>query len=125
MTIAEKSYKDLIAEREELERQITQARAQEVASAVAQIKAIMAEHSLRPSDVFPLGGAPKGRPSKPVEPKYRHPVTGETWAGRGLAPAWIANAENRDQYRIKPEVDPAANAVTADPVQNAQAQAAA
>jgi DNA-binding protein H-NS len=125
MNTTGKSYKDLIAEREDLERQITQARAQEVASAVAQIKAIMSEHSLRPSDVFPMGGAPKGRPSKPVEPKYRHPGTGETWAGRGLAPAWIANSENRDQYRIKPDATPAANTVTADQVQNAQPQAAA
>lgn len=26
---------------------------------------------------------------KPVEPKYRHPVTGQTWSGRGKRPAWV------------------------------------
>jgi DNA-binding protein H-NS len=124
MNTTGKSYKDLIAEREELERQIAQARAQEVLSAVAQIKAIMSEHNLKASDIFPNRGQSKGRPSKPVEPKYRHPETGETWAGRGLAPLWIASAVDRDQYRIKPEA-PAANAVTADQVQNAEPQAVA
>lgn len=24
-----------------------------------------------------------------VEPKYRHPETGETWAGRGVQPTWM------------------------------------
>ncbi len=31
--------------------------------------------------------AAKGRK---VEPKYRHPGTGETWSGRGKAPKWLA-----------------------------------
>lgn len=25
-----------------------------------------------------------------VEPKYRHPETGATWAGRGMAPKWLS-----------------------------------
>ena len=25
-----------------------------------------------------------------VKPKYRHPDTGATWAGRGMAPKWLA-----------------------------------
>jgi DNA-binding protein H-NS len=25
-----------------------------------------------------------------VQPKYRHPETGATWAGRGMAPKWLA-----------------------------------
>lgn len=31
-------------------------------------------------------GAMKGTK---VEPKYRHPETGETWAGRGVQPTWM------------------------------------
>ena len=27
-----------------------------------------------------------------VAPKYRHPETGETWAGRGLKPRWLTAA---------------------------------
>ena len=25
-----------------------------------------------------------------MPPKYRHPDTGATWAGRGMAPKWLA-----------------------------------
>jgi DNA-binding protein H-NS len=31
---------------------------------------------------------PNGRPI----PKYRNPVTGDTWSGRGLKPRWVADA---------------------------------
>ena len=38
----------------------------------------------------PAVGA-KGSPNKgkKLAPKYRHPETGETWAGRGVHPTWI------------------------------------
>lgn len=32
--------------------------------------------------------------------KYRDPETGATWSGRGRAPAWIANAKNRDRLLV-------------------------
>lgn len=39
------------------------------------------------------GGKPaqKSSPKKGIklEPKYRHPKTGDTWAGRGVYPTWI------------------------------------
>lgn len=28
-------------------------------------------------------------PSAPLEPKYRHPETGQTWTGRGRRPSWV------------------------------------
>ncbi len=31
-----------------------------------------------------------GQKGVKVEPKYRHPDTGATWAGRGMAPKWLA-----------------------------------
>ena len=34
------------------------------------------------------GGGPRGS----IAPKYRHPETGETWAGRGLKPRWLTAA---------------------------------
>lgn len=33
------------------------------------------------------GSSQKGQP---VKPKYRHPDSGATWAGRGMAPKWLA-----------------------------------
>jgi DNA-binding protein H-NS len=34
----------------------------------------------------------RGGPRGAVAPKYRHPETGETWAGRGLKPRWLTAA---------------------------------
>jgi len=35
-----------------------------------------------------------------VAAKYMDPKTGATWSGRGRAPAWIANAKNRDRFIV-------------------------
>lgn len=39
--------------------------------------------------------------SSKVAPKYRDPVSGQTWTGRGKPPAWIAG-KDRDQFLITP-----------------------
>jgi DNA-binding protein H-NS len=38
------------------------------------------------------GKKARGGPRGAVAPKYRHPETGETWAGRGLKPRWLTAA---------------------------------
>jgi len=42
----------------------------------------------------------------PAPIRYRHPVTGGTWTGRGRAPRWLMEAEaagqHRDQFLIQP-----------------------
>lgn len=45
------------------------------------------------------GGKSAGAVRKPVAPKYRNPETGKTWTGRGKAPLWISEAEQRGQSR--------------------------
>ena len=37
--------------------------------------------------------------NKKVPAKYRNPVTGETWTGRGKAPLWIVGKE-RETFLI-------------------------
>ncbi len=39
----------------------------------------------------------------PVAAKYQDPKTGATWTGRGRAPAWIAQAKNRDRFLVNGE----------------------
>jgi DNA-binding protein H-NS len=87
---------DLIAQKAALEKQITEARREARAGAIAQIKSLMAEHGLTLADLggkapasAPAGGSRKG--SK-VPPKYRDPDTGTTWSGRGLQPKWLKAA---------------------------------
>jgi len=95
------SYKELLKQREALEKQISEARRQELAGAIAQVRALVEEFELTAQDVFPAGrarSAGTGTGAK-VAPKYRDPVTKQTWTGRGKAPKWIQN-QDRAQFAI-------------------------
>jgi DNA-binding protein H-NS len=41
---------------------------------------------------YTVGKKARGGPRGAVAAKYRHPETGETWAGRGLKPRWLTAA---------------------------------
>lgn len=86
------SYQELMAQIEGLKRQAEDARKQEMAGAIAEIKNIMAKFGIDPSDLFPSrGGKAKRAPSGIV--KYRDPVSGQGWSGRGRRPAWVGELE--------------------------------
>ncbi|MBK7720610.1 MAG: H-NS histone family protein [Giesbergeria sp.] len=93
------SYKELVKQREALDQQINQARQQELAGAVSQVRALVTEFGLTAQDVFPSGRARSSSSGSKVAPKYRDPATGKTWTGRGKAPRWIQD-QNRDQFVI-------------------------
>jgi len=98
------TLEQLIAQKEALEKQIAETRERELASAVAQVKALVTAHQLTVADIFPgttrkvRGDAPK-KPTNKVAAKYRDPITGNTWSGRGLAPKWLAG-KNKADYLI-------------------------
>lgn len=95
------SYKELLQQREQLENQIQQARSQELNDAVGKVRALVEEFSLTADDVFPPAKGKRAPTSgKKVEPKYRNPTTGETWTGRGKAPKWIAEEDDRQKFAI-------------------------
>jgi DNA-binding protein H-NS len=84
---------DLLAKKAELEKQIEDTRQQEKADAIAQVRALMAEHGLSAADLSLRNKAPtKGGTGRKVPPKYRDPATGNTWSGRGLQPKWLRAA---------------------------------
>lgn len=90
------SYKELLQQRDTLNKQIEEARQREIGQAVEKVRALVAEFSLSQEDVFSIGRKP-GRPGKTgqkVAAKYRNPTTGATWTGRGKPPKWI---EGRDR----------------------------
>jgi len=93
------SYKELLKQREALEQQINEARRQELAGAIAQVRALVAEYGLSQDDVFPAARARSASSGTKVAPKYRDPATGQTWTGRGKAPKWIQN-QDRAQFAI-------------------------
>jgi DNA-binding protein H-NS len=97
---------DLIAQRDALNKQIEEANKTERASAIAKAKAIIAEHGLKVSDLFGSARAASSEsgPTKrkgsasgsKVAPKYRDPVSGATWTGRGRSPTWLGNRNKND-----------------------------
>jgi len=99
------TIKELQAQLADLQRQIAETTQREKADTIAQIKRLMGEHGLTIADISggsskrgrPAGGGTKG--SK-VAPKYRDPVSGKEWTGRGVAPNWIKD-RNREEFLIK------------------------
>lgn len=96
------SYKELLAQREKLEKQIEEAKAKEYADVLNEIKQKMADYGITLAELG--GGRGKlgkgGRPRAGVAPKYRDPASGSTWSGRGKPPRWIAG-QDREQFLIK------------------------
>jgi len=104
-TIMELSYKELLQQRQALERQIKDARNRELSDAVSRVRELIVEYELTETDIFPRGrgsrvAAPYGVVKAKVAPKYRNPATGQTWTGRGKPPRWIQTAEDRAKYTI-------------------------
>ncbi|HEX4510423.1 MAG TPA: H-NS histone family protein [Burkholderiaceae bacterium] len=87
------NLQDLLSQKAEIERQISDARRTERNDAVAKVRALMTEHGLSASDLVAKAPGPRASMSgRKVAAKYRDPVTGQTWTGRGLKPKWLSAA---------------------------------
>jgi DNA-binding protein H-NS len=70
-------------------------------------KFLVAEGSVPTESVAKTQVKPGNYARGPQAPKYRDPVSGATWSGRGPAPAWLASAKDRNAYLIdKPAATP-------------------
>ena len=100
------TYSELMAQAQSLMAQAEQARKDELASVIADIKARMKQYGITVAD---LGGAATGakkagKSKSAAAPKYRGP-NGELWAGGpGRKPEWVravlASGKSLDAYRI-------------------------
>ncbi|MBN3779971.1 H-NS histone family protein [Burkholderia sp. Ac-20345] len=88
------TLRELLHQLADLDAQIADARSNELAAVIVNIKRAIAENGLTPDDIFDIP-----RPQKRTKPpaKYRDPETGATWSGRGREPAWIAG-QNRTRF---------------------------
>ncbi|WP_028219254.1 H-NS histone family protein [Paraburkholderia oxyphila] len=94
------TYKELKAQLAELQGQVTAARQAEYQAVLEDIRIKVAEYGFTEQEIF---GRRRGgdRAQKSVAPaKYRDPMSGATWSGRGRAPNWIKDAKNREQFLI-------------------------
>lgn len=98
------TLKDLLSQIETLQNQVAEVRQREVGEAIAKARSIVDEYQLTVNDIFPNGRAAKAAPARKsggkVAAKYRDPISGKTWTGRGLAPKWLAG-KNKDDYLIQ------------------------
>jgi DNA-binding protein H-NS len=95
------SYKQLTAQLEKLHKEVAAAREKEVAQAIADIKEKIAEYEISAEELgFSSRAAATPRKKQPLPARYMNPKTGETWSGRGRAPAWLAG-KNRDRFLIQ------------------------
>jgi DNA-binding protein H-NS len=94
------TLQELIAQKEALEQQIQEQRQAELSEAVGKVKAMIAEHGLTQEDIFGAVRTSKKERSEStkakVPAKYRDPVSGKEWSGRGLAPKWLQGLNKAD-----------------------------
>jgi DNA-binding protein H-NS len=96
------TYKELVAQRALLDRDIEEARKSEQADAIGRAKQLISEHGLTATDLgFKMPGAALAVVAKtrtPVAVKFRGP-NGETWSGRGKPPNWLTSLEAQGRHR--------------------------
>ena len=76
-----------------------QIRKNELKDALEKVHALVADYGLTELDVFPPARGRTSSAGSKVAPKYRAPVTGATWTGRGKAPKWI-EGQDREKSAI-------------------------
>jgi len=90
------TYQELKAQAEALLKQAEEVRKQENKQVIIQVREMIREHGITADQ---LGFAPAGKGSRTKAPaKYRDPVSGLTWSGRGRTPKWMQAP--REEYAI-------------------------
>ncbi|MCS3395318.1 H-NS histone family protein [Burkholderia thailandensis] len=92
-----------------LQEQAEAIKAKAATATLDRIVALMKDSGVTIADIEAhLGGKKRGAKrtrktsagTATIAAKYVDPKTGATWSGRGRAPAWIANAKNRDRLLV-------------------------
>lgn len=103
----------LLEQAEELERQ-------EKATAIQEVVAFMQKKGVSQEDLLAKLGvkqSARGGPKGAVQPKYRDPQSGQTWAGRGHQPKWfkeaLASGKKPEDFLMTPASKPSPAAKSA------------
>jgi len=111
-----KSLQEQIAKLQIKARKLLTAESKNKDASIIRVMKLMKQLGISPADLRKIkadesSGDKKKRakrsdkaPRKPVAPKYRDSVTGNTWSGRGKLPRWLVARESegrkRDDFRI-------------------------
>ncbi|WOD17300.1 H-NS histone family protein [Paraburkholderia kirstenboschensis] len=92
----------LRAQREALNKQLAEAKERETRLVLNEVVQKMREYGISVSEL--MGRMPGAQPNE-LAAKYRDPVSGSTWSGRGRAPAWIAG-KDRNEFLVDKRAAP-------------------
>ena len=99
--------KDLQAQIAALQAQVEEVKKTEVADAITKIRAIVEEYDLKASDIFEVKTRKSSSTREPkaagkrgvVAAKYKDPISGKTWSGRGRTPLWL-DGKNKEDFVV-------------------------
>lgn len=102
------SYKELLAQRAELDKQIEAARKTELADAMNKVRAIIKEFNLTPAECGFIDkeniSAASANSRSPAKPKYISPDGKNVWSGRGRMPKvfqdFVQSGRSIDEFLI-------------------------
>ncbi|RKE24226.1 DNA-binding protein H-NS [Paraburkholderia sp. BL23I1N1] len=86
-----KTYLELVSDLAALDKQIQFAWCAERVAAIEQIRGLMRDYGITPSE--PVG---RKRGRTPAPPRYRNPETGHTWTGWGARPVWLLGKDSKE-----------------------------
>lgn len=106
-------YKSIKAQIAKLEKQAEELRKKEIKGVIQNIQRLIHEYGLTAQDLGfkNIALAKKGKTGSVPLAKYRDPVSGKTWTGRGKPPLWITEAVKagkKNDYLIDKPQAPAA-----------------
>ena len=103
MTYRSPQVAELMAQRESLDNQLADVREKEQRRVLFEIVQKMREYGISLHELLgrkpeaPRATSGTGTKTESTTIKYRDPVSGATWSGRGRAPWWIVD-KDRDQF---------------------------
>lgn len=94
------SVDELRHQEEEIQRKIQEKQLAEKKAVINQVVAVLRQFQISTEEIVEaLGGLKIKRKGVKAKPKYRDPISGAQWSGRGKEPAWI-KGKNRDNFII-------------------------
>jgi len=97
--MSKSEYQALLAQRDALDKQLVEVMLAERGDVLSWIIEQMALFDIDPRDLYRRPVKVPRKQTRPVAAKYRDPVSGATWSGRGKSPRWILS-QNRDDFLI-------------------------
>ena len=96
-------YEEIQAKIADLQAQASRVKQEEKAQAIDAARAMIASYGITAKDLG-LDKAPKGKagpkPGGKIPPKYKDPVSGALWSGRGKTPKWFNGSFDLSTYVI-------------------------